>query len=310
MSPASRALLPRFLLCSTADINRLFVHLLTHWRLPRVEFRVDGLHVLHSQRAQDRFARLSESCNCLLGETLAVLVLLIGSYATWTTFGGWPEMGLVVLATLGVGLVGKLIEAGWTRLKLLRVLHDLRHRLGTAVDSPERQFAIPAVAPHIPQGIHAVDKERRVRKYRPPPKPRRPRVVLHDMADIDRLFIHLVTHWRLPRIDIHVDSIPGLEVQRAQHGVVRFSGGCTYLPAAFLSATILLGGLLYIVWTESQAWFRSERADWWLLKLDWDDALPVVVATLCVALIGTALEWVWMRVRLLLVLRGLRNQIE
>jgi hypothetical protein len=81
------------------------------------------------------------------------------------------------------------------------------------------------------------------------------------------------------------------------------------MPAAFLSATILLGGFLYIVWTESQAWFRSERADWWLLRLDWDDALPVVLAALCAAMIGILLEWAWMRVRLLLVLRGLRNQL-
>lgn len=310
MSPASRALLPRFVLREVADINRLFVHLLTHWRLPRVEFRIDGLHVLHSQHAQDRFVRLSDACNCLLGEALAVLTLLVGSYATWTTWGGWPEMGWVVLATLGIGVVGKVIEAGWTRLKLLRVLRDLRRRLGTADGSPEREFAIPAVAPHVGRVMHAAVQNRRVRQSVPAAKPRRPKVVLRDIADIDRLFIHLVTHWRLPRIDIHVDSIPGLEVQRAQASVVRFSDGCSYMPAAFLSAAILLGGLLYIIWTESQAWFRSERADWWLLKLDWDDALPVVLAALAAALVGTALEWAWMRVRLLLVLRGLRDQVS
>lgn len=309
MSPSSRERLPRFTLRNAADINHLFVHLLTHGAPPRVDFRVDGLHAIHSQRAQDRFARLADSCNCLIGETLAATAMLLGMWVVWASSGGWLEAGMAVIAAVLAGLAGKIFELAWTRIRLLRVLQDLRRRLGTADDSPERDFVQAPTDPHADIPRLRLAQRSHAPLTRHADHARRPRVVIRDLADIDRLLIHLATHWALPRIDIHVDSIPGLEVQRAQSAVSRYSGGCSYLPAAFLSAAIFLGGLLYIVWTQSQAWFRSARADWWLLKLDWDDAVPVVAAAVGAALVGTALEWGWKRVRLLLVLRGLRGQL-
>jgi hypothetical protein len=98
-------------------------------------------------------------------------------------------------------------------------------------------------------------------------------------------------------------------VQRLQTRIVRFSSGCTWLLAGLMAVGVLLVGLLYEIWTRSMEWVFSEREDWFLLQLDWTDVQPVVLATLGAALVGAVAESVWMRLRLLLVLRVLRKQL-
>jgi hypothetical protein len=95
-----------------------------------------------------------------------------------------------------------------------------------------------------------------------------------------------------------------------QSRIVRFSSGCTYLLAGLMAVAILLVGMLYEIWTRSMEWVFSEREDWFLLQLDWSDVQPVVLATLCAGLAGALAEAVWMRLRLLRVLRTFTKQLD
>src|SRR5687768_4404744 len=127
----------RVFISNAADIDRLAVHLATHWTLPHIEISTDGFAALDVQRAQDRVARLSEACNCLLGEMLAAATLLFGLGHAWTLDKGWDQVAWVILAALGAGLIGKALDVAWTRVKLLRTLRRLRDRPGTAGDFAE-----------------------------------------------------------------------------------------------------------------------------------------------------------------------------
>ncbi len=72
--------------------------------------------------------------------------------------------------------------------------------------------------------------------------------------------------------------------------------------------------MLFAVWTESDGWMNMQSEEWryaqenawWLSKVKWGG---VVIATLGAGLTGAAIEMAWRRVRLLLVLRGLRQQL-
>jgi hypothetical protein len=304
---------PRLLLRDAADLNRARIHLVTHWTVPRIEFRVDALPALASQRAQDRFVRLSEACNCLFGQLLAGATLLGGSVLTWTSRGGWREMGLVALATLYAALIGKGIELAWNRVRLLLVLRRLRRRLGAADQHARTESVIPVAAPRtFSHALNADDgevlPENLLRRSRLSAGPKRPKVLLRDAADINRLIIRVATRWKLPRIEIHVDGLSDLETQRAQASYARLAEGLSYLPAAFMATAILLGGLLHAVWTSSQDWLFTTREDWWVGSPGWSDVEWVVVATLCAALVGWVIEVVWIRVRLVRVLRGVQRR--
>lgn len=297
----------RMLVRDVADIKRLRVHLFTHWARPSVEFRVADLPLLESQRAQDGFARIFHACNCLIGELLGAVTLLWGSFHIWTSMRSWTEMWIVLLATLYAVLVGKGMELVWVRLKLLRVLRRLHRRL----NGKEFDKVLPPESPIQPFKVEVADAATRDNvPFALPDGPRRPRVVLRTAADIDRLICRAATPWRLPRIEIRIYGLGSLDTQRAQTRVVRFCGGCNFLLAALLAVGVLLTGLLYQVWTESQAWFYSESEFWWLLKLDGSDVLPVVLAMLAAGLLGAAMEWVWLRARLIVVLMGIRSQIR
>jgi hypothetical protein len=296
----------RFVVRDIDDVRHLRRYLLTHWHRPAVQFRVAGLPLVESQRAQDRFVRLADDCHCLIGEALGATTLLGGAFLAWMSTQGWRAMPLVMGATAYAVLVGKAIEHGWTRLRMLRALGRLRRRLtGEEVDEvatipgPARPFRVEPQVVAADAGM-----------VRLPSAPRRRKVLLASRADAARLALRVLVPYRLPRIVVHADSLPALEVQRMQSRIVRFSSGCTYLLAGLMAVAILLVGMLYEIWTRSMEWVFSEREDWFLLQLDWSDVQPVVLATLCAGLAGALAEAVWMRLRLLRVLRTFTKQLD
>jgi hypothetical protein len=309
---------PKVLLRNTADISHLIAHLFTHWTTPRIEICTDGLPTLDVQRAQHRIVRLSDACNCLLGELLATTILLGGSYFTWTLNQGWRHLGQVAVAALCVGLIGKALNVAWTRLRLLLVLRRLRHQLGTgthlvkvATDRPAG--AGPANLPvrgslqpllQVRAAVEDHDAEAAWHAQQPllANRPKRPRVLLRDAADIERLIPHLLTHRTLPRIEISAGAHPALDVQRAQHHIVRLSNGCNCVLGGLFAATTLLSGSFYVVLISNYNW------DWTTPK-GWGSMGLVLVFVLCATLIGWATEVAWTRVRLVLLLRRLRSRI-
>jgi len=67
--------------------------------------------------------------------------------------------------------------------------------------------------------------------------------------------------------------------------------------------------LLYEFWTKIPEWAVTDRPDYWLLKLDWADVQWLAAAFPGAALLGWLIEFVWIRIRLLWVLRGLWRRI-
>jgi len=299
---------PGFLLRDASDINHLLVHLLTHWRIPRVEVRVGKLPSRYSQRAQDRFVRLSLACNCLLGEILGVATLLIGGRAAWVSAWSWRELGLLAIAALGAALIGKAMELAWTRMRLLLVLRALRHALaealaGRIVETPAN---IAAAEPYR-HAWNRVDGDEAyadpIQRPWPPAGSGRPAVLLRDVGDIHRIVRDLLTHWTLPRIEIQVNVLPRLAVQRAQDRFARLTAGHNYLLAGVLGTSGLLIGFAWIVWPSNQVLL-------WTMRPPRDDVLLVLGITLGAALTGCAGEILWIRLRLLRVLLGLRAALK
>jgi hypothetical protein len=226
--PAIPGRRPRFVLRGAADINHLLIHLVTHWTLPGVDVRVDRLPALDSQRAQDRFVRLAENCNCLLGAMLGAGTLVVWGYAMWIS-PNRPNFWLLAFATLAAALMGKAIELAWTRARLVLVLRTLRHRLAeanagriaqVAAQASEARFYSYPLNRESGDVLHA-DRIPRAHS----PLPDRARVPLRNVGDIHRLVLHLFTHWTLPHMRIEADALPGRIVQRAQDRLVRLSAG-------------------------------------------------------------------------------------
>lgn len=299
-----------FLLRNASDIDFLVLHLLANRKLPRVEFHVERLPALESQRAQHRFTRLAKACNCLLGEILGATTLLVGSFAVWVVSRSWRQVGWVVLAALCVAAIGKGIELAWNRWQLIRVLRGVRRRLAEIASG--RYQPVPATAAPVPGRSfhHALNREKgdearysRIQRPALPDEPARPLVAVHGAADINRVALRLLTRWTLPRIDIRVATLPPLDVQRAQNRFTRLSESYSYLLAGVLAAVSLLVGLFYVVWKSNETWK-------WNSGQDWSGVGLVLVVTLYAALLGCALEVLWVRVRLLLVLRGLWRRLR
>ncbi len=227
---------PRILVRDAADIKRLRIHLLTHWTQPGVVFCVEDLPALESQRAQDRFVRIYDGCNCLIGELLGATVLVGGSFMAWTSAHSYRDIGLVLVAAAYATLLGKGIELVWMRMKLLRVLRRLRRRLA-GMDFDE-VAPVPAAVKPFRVETDAVVQDSRIERPALPHGPRPARVLLRDATDINRLIPRLAIHWVLPRIEIRMDTLPQVEVQRAQVRIARLSSNFSYLPAALLAIAI------------------------------------------------------------------------
>ncbi len=142
----------RFLLRDAADINHVLVHLVTHWKPPGVDVRIDRLPALESQRAQDRFVRLAENCNCVAGEMLGIATLVVGCWVSWVATRGRINPGLVMVAALSAALIGKAVELAWTRARLLLVLRELRNRLDQTVAGRTAGMQLKVAANPAPLG--------------------------------------------------------------------------------------------------------------------------------------------------------------
>ncbi len=64
---------------------------------------------------------------------------------------------------------------------------------------------------------------------------------------------------------------------------MRLSADCSYLLAAVLAIVTFLSGFSCLVWP-------SELVVTWKMQQDWSDVLLVLLATLCAAAIGGAIE--------------------
>lgn len=296
---------PKFVLRNAADFTPLFVHLISIRTMPRIEVSVDELPALQIQHAQHRIAHLSDSRNSL-GELLAGIVLLSGCYLAWVlsrgrgwTLGlGLGHLGLAVIAALAAWLAGKALGAAWTRFRLAVVLLLLRRSVVTGKDFTRLVTSRPdRIEPASAVDEHAPRKPAKVRATES-----RPHVILGSAADMNQAR-DLVTRLRLPRIEIRVDGLPTLDVQRAQDRIVRLSENCNCVLGSLLAAATLLFGSFYVLFLTNYDWVWMSVGGWFPMGL-------VLVYTLLAGLAGWLLEIAWHRARVLLVLRRLQNQLE
>jgi hypothetical protein len=302
-----------FQLRDAADIRRLRTHLLTHWEPPRIEVSTDRFPKRHAQRAQDRFAHLADGCNCLIGEVLGGATLLCGTFAVWVFSRSWLRLGLVLVASLGVLLIGKAIELAWTRLRLLLVLRGLRRRLDATQDlkaTGTAGLAWTETANRSKLGSSTEgEQEMPLPRSRRRKARRRPRFVLGNAADINRLRLRLATRWTLPRIEIHIDGLAERDVQRAQHRYTRLTDSTSFLLTGVLASLTMLSGLTYVLWQQVPDSDPMEHPELWIAAVDWSNVKPVLFAALCAGLFGWVIERALVRVRLFRVLRGLRRSM-
>lgn len=299
---------PRVFVRSAIDMDRLVIHLFTHLKLPRIEIRIDTLPSLVVQRAQHKLQHLSNSCNCVLAIALACLALLVGAGYVWTYSMAASAMLLVAISGLYAGLIGKGLDIVWTRLRMMRVLYRLRDQLvaGRAFDAEAAQYKgvhAPklSAAAQSTKAVADVESEADILHPLAAARAARPRVLLRDAADINRLIMRLFTHWTVPRVEISVGAA-ALDVQRAQNRIVRLSEACNCVLGGTLAAITLLGGTFYVQWSATQNWD-------WMIGASWGPLALVPVAAVAAAAIGWAIEATWNRVRLMLVLNGLRRRI-
>jgi hypothetical protein len=301
-----------------ADISQLILRLVLPWTLPRIEVRNDALPSRVLQLAQHRIVRLTEACNCVLGESLAGAILLFGSFGVWVVSQNWGDLALVLISAVYAGLLGKGIHIAWTRTRLLLVLLRLRGQLraGSNGDNPAGEVHGKAQAgiymghapPKLPANYRAIPGESGVvtedQAYRTPLPhvPKRPKFVIQNISDINRLLLHLATRWKLPRVEIRVDALVPLAAQRAQHHLRQLSESCNCMLGGFFAAATLLGGSFYVIWMPNQNWEWTTPTGWGFMGL-------VLISTPFAALTGTAIEIVWTRARMLTTLLKLRIRV-
>lgn len=300
------------LLRDAADIRRAALRVATRWRPPRIEVSTGRFPVLAAQYAQQRFTRLANDCNCLLGEVLGGTTLVLGLGWGWVFNRSWSDVGLVLVAALLTLFTGKIIERAWTRARMLLVLLGLRRRL----DSTKDLRATKPVghewleAPHAPlnessaAGADQPMAQAPMRRRRP-----RPRVILNNAADVRRLCVRLATRWTLPRIEIRNTALLERDAQRAQHRYMRLTDGSSFMLAAVLGTLTLLAGSLYVILTQTPDVSPIEEPELWARAIDWSDVQPVLLATSGAALAGWVIERLVIRLRLLRVLRVLGQRI-
>lgn len=132
-----------------------------------------------------------------------------------------------------------------------------------------------------------------VQRYSSPGHPRRPKFVLHEPADIDRLMRHLVWRFRMPRIEVAVEVLPESVEHPLRQRIVHLADRDAGLFGEVLAGLTVLGGMGYL-WVASRQW----------LHLLW-----LAFAASGMWLIGRVCEFVWTRIRLLWMLRRLKREV-
>ncbi len=128
---------------------------------------------------------------------------------------------------------------------------------------------------------------------------RRPPVLVHDTADLHRLVIHLFTHWKPAacrdprRWRRHAGGAARAASHRAPYRGLQLRAG------ACLAALTLLGGTVSVQWVARD----------WMVPDAWGTLGALWVLVPLAALLGWTIEVVWTRVKLMLVLRGVRHQL-
>jgi hypothetical protein len=267
------------------------------------------------QHAQHRIREISEAPRGGLGVVLASTMIVVGTYAGWTSVHSmiwtptqlWHRVILLAIAALYVGLIGKGVGAVWTRVKLMLVLRRLRRRIvaGETFSEPARYAGrvLPPPAVKFPAAIEDADVEHDDFVQQPVlSRPRQPRFVLRSAADVNRLLVHLFTHWKLPRVQIGVDGVAPLEVQRAQHRISHLSEACNCVLGASLATATIMIGVFVVEWKSAHHWD-------WMVPESWGPLGLVPVAALCAAVAGFAIEMVWNRMRMMRVAIGVRHRL-
>lgn len=320
-SSSRRPRRPRIVVHTDAELDRLLLRLLLPVRAPAIVIDTDGVPTLQVQRAQHEITRLADGRNWLLGEMLGGATLLGGLFYAWVVNLKWPELAAVVAASLGAGLFGKFVELSGTRIRLLGVLLRLRRQLAAALAAGTAMAARPARVPPAPFGASdllnrpSLEAEafreavplvaERATGSSPLDQPAPGHVLLRDASDIDQLLPQLGRIRALPVIEVRVDTLPTLDAQRAQHRIVQLSGGCNCVLGAVLAGATLVGGGFYLLWKSTQTW------DWYLGDgWSWGPLWLLGVSVLCAGIIGWIAEVTAHRVKLAMLLRGLRSRIE
>lgn len=304
---AAQGRLEKVVLRDTSDVDRLIAYLLSHLKPPRVEVCIDKISELESARAQHDLRFYAEKCNCLLGEVSGGLTFLIGGYHAWLSArGDWPNLLPVVTATACVAILGKAVEVGWSRFRMIGVLRHLRGRLTGSIAAPTitkpslpvtEVRGRPARAPEPGRAVMDAASPRR----RSAPEAH-PRIPLSSAHDVDRLIIHLGTRWNLPRAEVQAQDLPALTAQRSQTRLTRLSSGYSYLPAAVLALLGFLGGFGLLMQPPDDPVL-------WRMRPEGSSILSVIAATLCGGAFGLLAEAFWKRVQFLRVLLALRRHL-
>ena len=292
----------------SADINRLILHLFTHWTMPRVDLQIGTPPALAVQFAQHRIGLLAERCNCLLASVLAIATMLGGSYIVWTLDLGQRALLWVLLAVIYAGFIGKGLDIAWNRFSVTRVLWRLRTQLGSGEPIALARYE-GRKSPDLSRGQKAAKafaaNDADVENDSATPRlafarAARPKVVLHGVADVEHLMVHLLTHWNVPQVEIALDGLPALDTQRAQHRIRQLSAACNCMLGASLAGLTMLGGAFVVQWTRSYNWD-------WMVPESWGALAWVPAAALAAGVFGWMVEAAWTRVSLLRVLQGLRH---
>jgi hypothetical protein len=302
-----------FIVRDAADINRLILQLFTRWKLPRVEIRIDSIPAVSLQLMQHRITQIREAPSGGLSVVLAALTFVAGTFlgsasfysVIWTPAQIWQKVLLLAIAALYAAVVGKGLGLAWTRVKLMRELRRLRSVTAGGIAGTPAHYA--GRVPHTFAGVSAaiagdVVRENAVRQSVLSRRPRS-RVIVRHTGDLRRLFIHLFTHWKLPRVQIDVDGVAPVDVQRAQDRITHFSEACHCALGAWLAGATIMGGVFYVEWESSHNWD-------WMVPESWGPLGLVPVAALCAALTGMAIEMVWTRVKIMRAARGVRHRLE
>lgn len=132
--------------------------------------------------------------------------------------------------------------------------------------------------------------------------------VLRSAEDIICLVRRLFVVVEAPRVELNTPDLPALDMQRTQQRVTLLSASCNCVLGALLAAMTLLAGGLYIVMTSAEKWW----VEWWEWPRYWD-AGPGLRLTLLVVAAGIAgwlVETIVTRLRLAVVLLGLRGRLR